>query len=423
MTFFQIAVNNLRRRKAKMFFVVLGLVIGIATVVSVTGVVETMKVEMTRQMDEYGANIVITPDTGELAFSYGGITIPEVLFDVEKLSNGDVAAINSMPDGTGRSMLRAVSPKLLGVSETNGKSVIVAGSNLQNEFSIKPWLRLSSDEKLNAAVGTYTMEVDGETKEMEYERLDLSREDLSVFDFADDSVFLGATVAETLGAVQGDTITLGGIDFNVLAVLEENASPEDSQIMMNLTAAQNLLGRPGEVTVIEVSADYSLGSENALIAELSTLLPHASVTSLRQAMLGRDEMLTRLTRFGMSVSVLVLFVGLLVVGLTMSGAVRERTREIGIFRAIGFRKSHVAKIILLEGLIVSTLGGVIGYVAGMLMAGFGGPLLAGMELSVPWRLDLFAAAVLLAVLIGALASLYPARQAAKLDPAEALRFI
>lgn len=416
MTLYQIAINNLRRRKAKMFFVVLGLVIGIATVVSVTGVVETMKVEMTKQMSEFGANIVITPDTGELAFSYGGITIPEVLFDVEKLTTDDVAAIETI---TERSMVRAVSPKLLGVAKADKRNVIVAGSDIESEFSIKPWLRFSTGEKMVTAPA----EPSGEGKEMDYEKLDFTREDLSQIDFSGNKVILGSVVADALGVMAGESITLDAIEFEVVAVLEENGSAEDNQVIMDLAVAQTLLGRTNEVTVIELSADYSLGSEDALMAQLRTTLPHAEVTSLRQAVLGRDEMLTRLTRFGMSVSILVLFVGLLVVGLTMSGAVRERTREIGIFRAIGFRKSHVTKIILMEGIIVSVIGGILGYAAGMLVAQYGGPALAGMELIVPWRLDQLAIALSLAVIIGALASLYPARQAAKLDPAEALRFI
>lgn len=419
MTLYQIAINNLRRRKAKMFFVVLGLVIGIATVVSVISVVETMKVEMTKQMAEFGANIVITPDTGELAFSYGGITIPEVLFDVEKLTNDDVAAIKAI---TASSMVRAVSPKLLGVAMVGNRNVIVSGSEINSEFAIKPWLRFSSGEKAVSAPTPAPTEPSKE-KEMDYEKLDFTREDLSQFDFSGSKVILGSAVAETLGVMAGETITLGEIDFEIVAVLDENGAAEDNQVIMDLAVAQSLLGRTNEVTVIELSADYSLGSENELIAQLRTILPHAEVTSLRQAVLGRDEMLTRLTRFGMSVSILVLFVGLLVVGLTMSGAVRERTREIGIFRAIGFRKSHVTKILLMEGIIVSVLGGILGYAAGMLVAQYGGPALAGMELIIPWRFDQFAIAISLAVVIGALASLYPARQAAKLDPAEALRFI
>lgn len=420
MTLYQIALNNLRRRKSKMFFVVLGLVIGIATVVSVTSVVESMKTEMTRQLSEFGANIVITPDTGELAFSYGGITIPEVLFDVVKLTNNDVGAIESV---SLRPMIRAVAPKLLGLATYNDMTFIVAGSDLKSEFAIKPWLRVQTGEGMMNQEPSGTEGTSGNSDMGEYEKLDLSREDLSGLDLSGNRVLVGALASEHLGVMAGDTMTIAGRELEVAAVLAENGSPEDKQVLMDLALAQELLERPGEVTVIEISADYTLGSEDALLAQLRSALPHSDITSLRQAMLGRDEMLGRLTRFGVSVSVLVLFVGMLVVALTMSGAVRERTREIGIFRAIGFRKSHVTQIILIEGALVSALGGMIGYAAGIAVARYAGPALAGMELAPPWRVDLFFAAVVLALVIGALASLYPARQAAKLDPAEALRFI
>jgi putative ABC transport system permease protein len=423
MQLYHIALNNLRRRKAKMFFVLLGLVIGIATMVSVYGVVESMKTEMTRQVAEFGANIVITPDAGELTFSYGGITLPDVKFDVEQLTTDDVAAIGGVASSE---MLRAVAPKLLGVTTTEQqKNVIVLGGHLQQEFLVKPWLRIRQ-EQVPSNEGS-TSEEDaadsGMEMEMNFTQLDLAREDLTQLKLNDSQVLVGSTLATTLGVEEGDSLTLSGKEFQVFAVLKESGSAEDEQILMNLGAVQLLLERPDEVSLIELAADYTLGSEEALLSQLNEALPRAEITSLRQETLRRDEMLTRLVRFGMSVSILILFVGMLVVGLTMSGAVRERTREIGVFRAIGFRKSHITKIIIMEGVIVSVLGGIIGYITGMFVARYAGPLLADMSISVPWRLDLLAVAVGLAVVIGLLASLYPARQASKLDPAEALRFI
>jgi putative ABC transport system permease protein len=420
MQLYHIAINNLRRRKAKMFFVLLGLVIGIATVVSVYGVVETMKTEMTRQVAAFGANVVITPDAGELTFSYGGITLPEVMFDVERLTMDDVAAIENV---TSRAMVRAVAPKLLGLAALeNGQNLIVVGAELQQEFLVKPWLRLHDGEMAEDGGSSETMvTTDGEV--MDYKRLDLARQDPELLVLKDNEILVGSTLAAGLGVMEGDFLNLSGQEFRVFAMLKDSGSSEDEQVLMNLGAAQALLGRPNEVTVIELAADYTLGSEDALIAQLREVLPNAEVTSLRQEALRRDELLTRLVRFGMSVSVLILFVGMLVVGLTMSGAVRERTREIGVFRAIGFRKSHVTKIILMEGVFISVLGGIFGYIAGMTAARYAGPLLAGMEIQVPWRFDLLALAVILAVVIGLAASIVPARQAARLDPAEALRFI
>ncbi|MBS4008941.1 MAG: ABC transporter permease [Clostridium sp.] len=429
MQLYHIALNNIRRRKAKMLFVLLGLLIGIATMVSVYGVVEAMRTEMTRQVAKFGANVIIMPDAGELTFSYGGITLPAVLFDVEQLSGEDVAAIENIPS---REVIRAVAPKLLGLAtaggghpgDAEGQNVVVVGVNPQQEFMVKPWLRLRSEEEMYSESGNNTEGTEpAAEKEMDFAMLDLAREDLSRLVLSDEQILVGSNLAAALGVMEGDLLTLSGREFQVFAVLKDSGSAEDEQILLNLSAAQALLGRPDQVTLIEMAADYSLGSEEVLLAELQEALPNVEVTSLRQEALRRDEMITRLVRFGTSVSVLILFVGMLVVGLTMSGAVRERTREIGIFRAIGFRKADVVKIILLEGLIVSLFGGMLGYFAGMAVAYYAGPLLADMSIQVPWRLDLFGLSVLLAILISLLAGIIPARQAVKLDPAEALRFI
>ena len=417
MQLYHIALHNLRRRKARMFLVLLGLTIGITTVVAVYGILEAMKAEMTRQASEFAANVVITADTGELTFSYGGITLPEVMYDVEQLTLDDMAAIDTIPS---RDMVRVVAPKLLGVTSAGDMEVIVSGVRPREEFRVKPWLRLQG-----AATGAEAAEGDVAEKEMELDvnYLDLARQDPTQIVLADRQVLVGASVAATLGVKPGDRLELSEQKFVVFGLLKENASLEDEQIIMNLAAAQELLGRPQEVTVIEMAVDYTLGAEEALLAELAQALPRAQITSLRQETLRRDELLTRLTRFGMSVSVLILLVGTLVAALTISGAVRERTREIGIFRALGFRQSHVAKIILLEAVLISFSGGILGYAAGVLAARSAGPLLTAQPLVVPWRLDLFAAALLLSVGIGLLAGIFPAHQAAKLDPAEALRFI
>ena len=414
MKLYHIALNNLRRRKAKMVFVILGLVIGIATMVSTSALVEAMKVEMTRQMSEFGANMVIVPDAGELSFSYGGIVVPQMLVDLERLTVEDMAVIKRLP---AYSMVRVMSPRLLGAALSGDKKVVIAGGDLHSEFGLKPWLRLQSEG------GNKTrFESMGDKEEMVYEILDLTREDISGFELGDSEVLVGYSAALLLGVVAGDTLTIAGRDFQIYALLEENGSSEDDQVFLNLPAAQQLLERPEEITVIEISADYSQGSEEVLLAQLKNALPHAKVTSLRQVVLGRDELLTRLDRFGTSVSLLTLFAALLVVALTMSAAIKERTREIGIFRALGFRKSHITRIILLEGVLVSFIGGVIGFLSGTLLARLAGPSLVQMDLVVPWRLDFLLISLALAMLIGTSASIYPAYRASKLDPDKTLRF-
>jgi putative ABC transport system permease protein len=106
----------------------------------------------------------------------------------------------------------------------------------------------------------------------------------------------------------------------------------------------------------------------------------------------------------------------------MMSSVRERTDEIGIFRAIGFRKRHIMKIVFMEAAIVSGLAGIIGYLVGM-----GATLIAvrffseGHSGYVPFNPELAGGAFIIALLVGLVSSAYPAFMASRLDPNEALR--
>jgi len=117
-------------------------------------------------------------------------------------------------------------------------------------------------------------------------------------------------------------------------------------------------------------------------------------------------------------------VGGLVVFVTMMGAVNERTREIGIFRALGFRRSHVMRLILFESVVVSLIAGILGYLAGIGTTRVALPFFSeNLEHANMWQWspELAAGAVALAVVIGCLASFYPALHASRMDPTEALR--
>jgi putative ABC transport system permease protein len=153
------------------------------------------------------------------------------------------------------------------------------------------------------------------------------------------------------------------------------------------------------------------------------VLPHARVAPIRQAVAARERAVLQFTRFAYAVSALVLLVATIVVLTTMLAAVTERTQEIGILRAIGYRRTQVARLILLEATAVNVAGSVVGLVAGFAASRALGPLLAQLTTPVPVDLALGAWVVGAAVVLGAAGASYPALRAAQMDPAHAMRHL
>jgi putative ABC transport system permease protein len=108
---------------------------------------------------------------------------------------------------------------------------------------------------------------------------------------------------------------------------------------------------------------------------------------------------------------------------TLAGNINDRSRELGIFRAIGFRQKHVLRILVAEVLVVSTVGGLVGYLLGISVPTLLGSVITGQRLVFSWYPLLGAGAIISASVIGLVAIAYPAWRIVKLDPSEALRFI
>ncbi len=399
MNLIQIAVNNLRRRKAKMVILFLGLLIGVATVIAVYSVVTAMNHEIQDRIDEFGANAMILPASEGVEISYGDTTMGDVVFEMSSLDEEDMALIRTIPEGGN---INIISPKLIEAVEVEGETALLVGLETTKEFSMKPWFEIK--EQTGKAPG---------------ERLD----DLALLTLPEDGVILGSNAARYFEKEAGDSITINENRFTVFAILEESGTEEDGLIMMDLKTTQSLLGRPGELSMIELSAYCRFCPIEEIVEQIQDVLPHTRPLALRQAALIREETIGRFSAFGFALSGVVLLIGALVVLTTMLNSVKERTREIGIFRALGFRKSHIISIIFLEASLVGLAGGLAGFGAGIGLAKAAGPFLAQMQVNIIIDGRLALASILLSVILAIVGSAYPALKAAKLDPAESLRFI
>jgi putative ABC transport system permease protein len=378
-----ISINNLKRRKGKFFFLVFGLTIGITTVVSLISITRMMNDDISNKLDAFGANILIIPRSEDLALSYGGMNFGGVSIDVQSLRELDLPKIRDIEV---RDNVNTVSPKLIGVVEIEGKRIPLMGVLFEEELRLKKWWKIHGTRPKTR-----------------------------------DEVLLGNEAAVQLFKSAGDTLSIQKRAVKVAGVLDETGSQDDFLIFADLKFVQDVMKKPGFLSLIDVSAFCNTCPIEEIVRQISKALPHAKVTAVKQTLETKMEALDHFRKFSIGISVIVLLIGALIVFTNMMASVNERKREIGIFRAIGFRRSHVVRIIFLEALIVGALSGTLGLILGVTVSKVMGPLITGTKAGVAIDPVLGLGALLLSAGIGILSSAYPALHASKLDPTVALR--
>jgi putative ABC transport system permease protein len=302
---------------------------------------------------------------------------------MRELNEAGVARIQGIKDNRN---LAAVGPVVLGAVEVKTQRVLLAGVDFRATPVLKPWWQVNG-------------------------RLPGPGE-----------LMLGHEAARILGISTGDTAELKGRTYAVSGILAATGSQDDNILFTPLADAQALLGKTGQVSMVEVAALCEACPIEEMTRQIAGILPGARVMGIQQVVKGRMETLHQFQRFSYGISAVILLIGGLVVLVTLMGNVRERTEEIGIFRAIGFRQRHVMAVVFMEAGLVSAVAGVLGFVVGVASAWLGLLLRGGADgPSVSMRPELLAGAVITAVVLGLCASAYPARMAARMDPNQALR--
>ncbi len=383
MTLTSISVRNLLRRRGKAAFILAGLVTGIATAVGIFTFVESVTEDINHKMEQYGANILIVPKTENLALSYGGLSLGGVSFEMEEIRESDLARVHSIKNAGN---IAALGPMVLGLVSVGEKRVMLAGVDFHAAGVLKPWWN-----------------IDG------------------VFPETSGAV-LGAEAARVLDLGVVDSLDLGGVRLPITGVLQPTGSQDDHLIFTALPEAQRILQKSGRISMVEVAALCKDCPVNDMVAQIGEVLPGARVMAIQQVVKSRMEMLMEFKKFAYGISAAMLFTGGLVVLVTMMGSVRERTDEIGIFRAIGFRRSHIMRIIFLEAGIISGMAGVLGSFLGAASAGAALFLFGdGHGFHLPFSALTGLGAVFVALAVGLAASAYPAMLASRMDPNDALR--
>lgn len=384
MRLYHISLNNLRRRRTKMIFLVIGLTLAIATVVMLVSVSRSMNANIAAKLDEFGANIVIAPKSDDLALSYGGMAISGVSLDMQKLSDNDAEQIRTIKNSKN---IKIIAPKLIQATKISARNALVVGVDFPQEVQLKKWWQITGRPPSGR-----------------------------------NEALIGSDIKEKLGINVNQSLAINGKSFAVTGVLEPTGSQDDAIVFINLQEAQQIFKKPRELSLIEIAAlCYDCPIEE-IVRQTSEKLHGAKVMAIRQAVESKMEAIHRFEHFSYGISTVVLLVAALIVMTNMTASVNERTREIGIFRAIGFRQSHVMKVILMEAFITSLAAGLIGFGIGIGVSETALSVLVmdGNRVSLI-RYPLLGFSVALAVVIGIVSSIYPAYKASHLDPTVALK--
>lgn len=234
-------------------------------------------------------------------------------------------------------------------------------------------------------------------------------------------IIIGKAASKVLKKGVGDTLKINDSAFRIVGIYESGTSWEDMGTVMTLRDAQMLAGKPRQVTIyfIELKDPDKVDEVKTWLDEN---IPEISVSVTSEFAENMPDMKNSRASIG-ALAVLMSLVGSVGMTNTILMSVLERTRELGVLRAVGWSRNRILAMILKESLLLSGLSGLVGIGIGvgivkllMLIPSISGFVVAD------FKLLLFGQALAVAFTLGALGGFYPAWRATRMRPIEALRY-
>lgn len=373
MNLLQIAHRNLKRRPMRSALTIAAVAIGVAAIVALTGIAWGFEASWQSANDMRGTDLIVTRMASENSMP------------TPFLAAGNETTLKAMPHVA---QVVGLLSEMLSVSE-DAPPVFVFG-----------WV-------WNSYLWTHLRLVEGRWPASDTES----------------TVVLGSIAADLLHKRVGDSIEIEGAPFAVVGIFESPAMVENGALIVTLTRAQEITDKPGKVNVLNIKLDST-----ASIADVDEVKRRVRATmpgyvAFTSGELVRQNAIVRIAKAMSDATILVAsLVGALVVFNSMLMSVNERTREIGILQAIGWRKGTILRLLVGEAVLLTLTGGIAGTALGVLATlGLEHLDLMRGKIDAVFSPGLLLCIPLLSTAVGLVGGLAPALHATRLRPSEALR--
>lgn len=374
MSFLSLIIKNPFRNKSRALLAIIGIGIGIATIVALGGITDGLIASAEDTLHSGGTDITVTGSSSETnqATLFGTTALSEDWVDLIKNESGVTEAV--------------------GVYSTT----IPSDGSMMSLIGIKP-----ADVKfaeLNIKEGTLFS--DGDAKE----------------------VIAGKVVADNKNVSVGDELKVGGETFKVVGIFESGNSNQDMSYFMTLNNLQTLVDDEGNISSVFVKVDPSVDAEdvgNSLENKYGDNI--TVITSLSDLSMAKS-MIDMLNGVSFGISLLAIVIGGIGIINTMLMSVLERTREIGVLKAVGWPDRKILLMIICESIVLTVTAAIAGTILGIIGVELFMQLniLGGM--TAIFTAETIAEAFIIAIIVGVIGGIFPAMKATKLPPTEALRY-
>lgn len=381
----KVAVTSIWANKLRSFLTMLGIIIGISSVIVLVGIGQGTKQQVQSQIESLGTNLITINITGRRNTAF---------------STSDINQIKAIPK------VKAIAPII--TSNVNVK----AGTKSYSTSLEASTPEYSSIRKIYTGSGRFINQMDIDNR----------------FQVA----VVGVDVAKELygtSNVVGQTINIDGVDFEIAGVLQTQGSSMtgsgDDKVILPISTAERLIKNTEIRTFYVEAADKD--SVNSIMSYLQMLLNKKFKNDTESyRIFSQSSLLDTVNQSTNSLSLML--GGIAAISLVVGGigimnimlvSVIERTREIGIRKAIGAKRRTILAQFLIESAAISLLGGMLGVALGFALASI---LRSLFSFNIVISGSIVIGAVVFSTMVGIIFGIYPANKASKLNPIEALRY-